>query len=157
MERLERLRYIVKDKVFSLRRELQDRLQRSNAETQSQVELSLFAVLAGINPKALGLFPEKLLHPLEYKTISHLINQHSLLLADDTNTLEELTDRLLGLVDPQKRSIIYGSALRAAADILEDQLRHTDDPAYNIRFSPDFTKAASRRLQFIQGLIQKGH
>lgn len=140
---VERLRCAIGDRISSLRRGLQDKIQRSNAEMQGQVELSLFTVLAGINPAVLEFFPRDLFPPLEYKTTSHLLHPQDLFLARDTNTLAEVTNRLLGLVDPQKRSIIYCGALGAAADILGVQLRHDDA-------GPDFTKDAIHRLQFIQ-------
>lgn len=126
-----------------------DRQQKSIERQQAEVELSLFALYAGINPGELRVYPDELFPPLPDPITDCIINPEGAFLTGDIATLEGARDRLLGLVNPGLRPIINGCALQAAADVLAEQLRNRSNPL--ARVSEDFTRAAIARQLFIKG------
>lgn len=130
-----------------------DRQQEHIKRQQSMVELSLFALYAGISPAELGVYPDELFPPLPNSVIGCIVNPEGAFIVGDTATLEKARDRLLGLVNPELRTIINCGALQAAADILAGQLRNRSNPPSNI--SEDFTRAAISRQLYIRGELDR--
>lgn len=130
-----------------------ERQHKSIERQQAEVELSLFALYAGINPAELQVYPSEFFPSLPNPVTECIINPEGAFLTGDMEILEEARDRLLGLVNPALRTIINCSALQAAADILAAQLRDRSNPLSNT--GKNFTRAAIGRQLFIKGELDR--
>lgn len=130
-----------------------DRQQRGIERHQATVELSLFALYAGIDPAELGVHPDELFPPLPNPITNCIINPKGVFLICDIATLEEARDKLLGLVNPELRTVINCGTLQAATGILAEQLRNRSNLLSNV--SKDFTRAAIHRQLYIKGELDR--